>query len=869
MPNIAFLLKTCFVCHHSSKQIKLESYLRPGTAGPSGIVDLEGRPKELSEYILRNQLEVCPHCGYIAEDLGERTSITEDFLQSPAYERLRNPEIPPSPSLYLRAALIQCEDRNPTKAIAYYLFAAWCADSLLKPELAISCRRKALDLIFADNKTFADIPREQWISVIDTMRRCGDFDMAITHLNNLLGIAGPALEQGLDNELIYAKLSDFESHASLGIVNNNQSKSESQNTGDELVVNGRSYSIKDDCCGTGWNWLYATRTLILSNYHGSAIQATGDITIRLDGVDNQIKSAHGPGIHIRNGNLKLTGVKLLSINGDEGGIFVENGTLEMAGVVLKIRTKDCGIFTSGTITTKDFSVLDIHSKTTAIRSVSGGLNVSGKAILKIFGTDAGIDLAGDLDQDDGILQIESPKGCGLRIHSGSLSLTICYFEFICGDTCILIENGNLTTTSSSGSLHGTSCMLVHGICSIVGGNITLNGVDYGFFVSEDMKISSSKCDYSGKTAIAVGGKLEIQNTNISTSGEEGISVGGDMRCDGGTLMIQGDTAIQISGNAEISNCVIIGIGKISGIVVNGSYFQSGGDISFSGEGEDGMRISGKEMRVMNRGILTVSGRKSGLDVEGDVILEYFNLLSASGNIGISSKSLNITYGNLKIAGEEIGLSVRDGDLIFGDTITVSITGNVGIYATKDIKILGGSIQVSGQFAGILLENGNLMIINGVIDIFGEEFGILLQSGSMEVCIGIISIINTRMTDLGGCGIAIWKGHLALGLSSGVLMTINGESYAISVPCGEISAKHGIIEAYGFRAGVKGKSMKLHDTTLTAYGKIEGAVVLTDDGPWSDEEVSIMAGKSTKTATDTVYSGQRYVHAYTIHPPGAS
>ncbi|MCK9632801.1 MAG: hypothetical protein M0R30_14315 [Methanoregula sp.] len=862
MPKNAILQKTCFVCHHSSSPIKNASSLRPGTAGPSGIVDLEGRPKELTEYILRTQLEVCPHCGYIAEDIGKRTSITKDFLQSPAYGSLQNPEIPPSPSLYQRVALIQLAENNPEKAIASYLSAAWCADSLLKPELAVSFRRKALSLIFSDNKTFADIPSKQWIPVLDTMRRCGDFDRVIRHVTSLLAIAGPALQQELDYELLCG---DSEPHTNLDVVNSHRHRSGPQNTVDEFTIDGKSYSTEDDCRGRGWNWIAATRTLVLSNYHGSAIQATGDITIRLVQIDNQIESAHGPGIHLRHGNLKLSGAMFLSINGDGGGIFVDDGTLEMAGIFLKIRTKDYGIFTSGTITITDSCVIDVRSKTTAIKSVSGGLNASGKPVLKIFGMDAGIDLAGDLNQTEGIQQIESPNGCGIISHHGSLALTGCNSDFICGDTCINLENGSLSTKWMHGTLNGTSCVTVNGSCSITGSNITFSSVDFGLFVSKDMEISNTKCESSGKTAIAVGGKLQIQNVNISASGGMGISVGGDIKCAGGILMLQGDTAMQISGAAEISNAQIMGVGKISGIVVHGSYSQSGGDISFSGDAQEGMRVFGKEMRI-NSGSLKVSGRKSGLDVDGDVALENVALLSASGNIGFSCKSLKIIKNvNIKATGEEIGLSIRGGNLFFGDTITVNATGNVGIYATHDIGIHGGTIQVTGQFAGIVMESGNLIITNGAIDIFGEEFGILLQSGSMEVFSGIIDITNSRMTDSGGCGIAVEKGNLA----AGGIMTINGESYAISVPSGEIFMRRGMIEAYGFRAGITGKSMKLNDVSLTAYGKTEGAVVLTGQDTWNDEGVVILAGKSTKTATDTIYSDQKYVHAYSVHLPDAS
>ncbi|MCK9307323.1 MAG: hypothetical protein M0P17_07335, partial [Methanoculleus sp.] len=401
MLRIEAIYKTCFVCNKSSKQNKIISPMHPGTAGPSGIVELDGRPKELTEVLLSNHLEVCPHCGYIAEDIGEKTSITRDDLQSPDYSSLQNSEIPLAPSLYLRAALIRVMENNPEKAIDSYISAAWCADDLVNRELAVSCRRKALSLIFADNKTFADIPSKKWIPVLDLMRRCGDFESVIAHGTSLLAIAGPILRQGLDYELLCAKLRDSKQHTNLDAANSNQYGSEPLKTDEEFTIDGKSYSVEEDCHGNGWTWVAETRTLVLANYHGAAIHATGDITIRLEQIDNQIDSSHGPGIHIHQGNLKLSGAMFLSIRGDEGGIFVESGTLEIAGVFLKIRTKDYGIFASGTITFTDCCVIDVRSETTAIKSVSGGLNAS-KPVLKIFGMNAGIDIVGDLNQTEGL-----------------------------------------------------------------------------------------------------------------------------------------------------------------------------------------------------------------------------------------------------------------------------------------------------------------------------------------------------------------------------------------------------------------------------------------------------------------------------------
>jgi len=863
MSQMKTVPKTCFVCHKSSKQIYNAPSTPPVTAGTSGIVQLDGRPKELTAEILKNQLEVCPHCGYIAEDIAEKTGITKDFLQSPDYCDLQNPDIPPSPSRFIRAARIQLEENNPEKAIEYYLSAAWSADTMRHREIAVSCRRKALSLIFAGNKTFADIPSDKWVPVIDTMRRCGDFDSVITHCTNLLAIAGPTLKQGLDYELFCARQHDDEPHTNLDAANSNQYRSGALENNEELLIGGKSYSGEDDCYGKGWNWVAETHTLVLSNYHGSSIEASGDLTIRVEQMDNQIFSPHGPGILIHNGNLKLTGLATLTIKGDDTGIFVESGSLEIAKTVLIIRTNEYGIFSSGNISIANGSVLDISSETTAIRSVFGGLTITGMCSLTIYGNRAGIDLAGDMNLSVGGLKIESPEGCGILIRHGSISVSSCVFDAFCGDTGIRLEEGSLTVDLATFDLNASSCVEVNGSCNILRSNGTLSGVDYGCFVSQNMDLSGDY-EISGKTAISVGGNLQIHHGNITASGETVISVGGNLNHAGGDLVLTGDTAMQIAGNAEISGGRIMGIGKINGIVVNGTYSQSGGNIFVSGDAEDSMRISGKKM-TLNGGLISASGRKNGLSVAGYVVIEGGALLT-SGNVGFFvGKSLKIEHGSLKVAGEEIGLSVRDGNLITGEVVTMTVTGKVGIYTTKDIGIHGGYLQITGQFGGIVSEKGNLIYSSGALEITAGECGVLLQSGSMKVSSGMIRIANSRMMDSGGCGIVVEKGNLELG----GLTTITGESYGICVPCGDISLITGKIDAYGFRAGITGKSLTLQYSSLTAYGKTEGAVVLTERGPWNDAGVIVQAGKSGKTATDTVYSGQRFLHAYTEQVPDAS
>lgn len=863
MPQMKTIPKTCFVCHKSSKQIYNSPSTHPVTAGTSGIVELDGRPKELTAEILKNQLEVCPHCGYIAKDIGEKTEITKEFLRSPDYCDLQNPDIPPSPSRYIRAALIQLEENNPEKAIDYYLSAAWSADNLRHREMAVSCRRKALSLIFAGNKTFADIPSDKWVPVLDTIRRCGDFDSVITYCTSLLAIAGPTLKQGLDYELFCAKRHDDEPHTNLDAANSNQYRSGALEVNDELIIGGKSYSGEDDCYGKGWNWVAETRTLVLSNYHGSSIEASGDITIRIEQIDNQILSPYSPGICIHNGNLKLTGMAMLSIQGDDGGIFVESGSLEIVKTVLIIRTNEYGIYASGNISVSDGSVLDISSETTAIKSVSGGLTITDMCSLTIYGNRAGIDLAGDMNFSVGGMKIGSPEGCGIQIHHGSIFLSSCVFDAFCVGTGIRLDEGSLTVDKATFDLNATTCVQVNGSCKILRSNGILSGKDYGCFVSQNMDLSGNY-EISGKNAIAVGGNLQMQDGNITVSGETVISVGGDLNYASGDLVLTGDTAMQIEGNAEISGGRIMGIGKINGIVVDGSYTMSGGDISVSGEAEDGMRISGKKMTVTT-GIIDVSGRKNGLVVAGSVEIDNIHL-SASGNVGFSvGKSFKIIQGRLKISGVEIGLSVKEGNLIIGALVNLNANGNVGIYATKDIGIHGATVIISGRFGGIISESGNLFITNGTMEITADEYGVLIPSGSIKIPVGIIRITNSRMRDSKGCGIVVEKGDLEIG----GLITIDAENYGISVPCGEISMTICKLDVYGYRAGITGKKLTIKEVSLTAYGKIEGAVVLTEQGPWGDAGVVVLAGKSGKTAKDEVYSGQRYLHAYTERVPDAS
>lgn len=858
MTPVKSIQKTCFICKKASKQKRRNQQVHPGNPGSSGIMDLEGRPKELNGEMLRSLIEVCPHCGYVARDIGEAAQVTENDLQSPGYRSLIDPEKPLLPYLFLRAAVL-IRDTHPEKAIELYLSAAWSADSIPDPELAFQCRKEVVSLIFAEGKTFADIPSSQWIRILDTMRRCSDFEAVIAHCTSLLPIAGGTLRQGLEYELSCAKQGDNSPRTTLDLVKKYRSRSGSEEPDEEFIIGGRSYSIGDNCHGPGWNWEAETRTLALSNYQGTAIDAPGDISILITEPDNSINSTHGPGIHIRQGDLKMSGRGILNIRGDDYGIFVESGVLEVVMTALIIRTTKAGIHASGSVFFDEGSVLDNRSETTGIISEFGGLKVYGGSVLKIHALYAGIDLSGDMETIAGLYQIESPEGCGILIHHGSLTFSDNALDIISKDTCIRIDNGDLFFKSNKASLIGHAGILVNGSAALIKSNSSITGEVTGLSVTGDLDFSGGRCECSGEIGLSAGGDLHIRNTHITISGGTGITIGGNLDYSQGTLMVTGDMAFVVSGNAVISEGIVVGVGRIRGMVVQGSYNQSAGDISLSGEAQEGLLVAGDEMNVAN-GLLTVSGRKCGLDVRGDIVLENISL-SASGNIGFSAgKSLSIDRGVVKIAGEEIGLSMKGGDLVIGQTVSISITGNAGIYTNGDIEIRGGDVQVTGQFGGLVLETGDLKIISGVVEISADDCGVLLVSGSMDVSSGIITITNSRMMDTGGIGVDIRKGDLV----TTSLMKVKGESYGISVPCGEVSVKFGSLIVSGYHAGIAGRSISLESAVLTAYGKLEGALLLSGS-PWNDPNARIQAGMSKRTAYDLFYAGQRYLHVYSGRP----
>ena len=82
MSSIIDIERKCWVCGEMSEQAGLASTNRFGSP------DLDLRPPEMERSTMEWWLEECPHCGYVANDLSEKTDITKDWLKNNQYSSM-------------------------------------------------------------------------------------------------------------------------------------------------------------------------------------------------------------------------------------------------------------------------------------------------------------------------------------------------------------------------------------------------------------------------------------------------------------------------------------------------------------------------------------------------------------------------------------------------------------------------------------------------------------------------------------------------------------------------------------------------------------------------------------------------------------
>lgn len=173
MSNVNKVEKMCYVCRKTSKQDVLISTNR------FGAPDLDLRPPIMERATMAWWIEKCPHCGYVASDLSEQTTITQEWLKNNQYVSCDNRNFANSLSAsFYRQYLISVAINNHESAFYAVLHAAWDCDDEEDVDNAIYCRKKALEEL--SKFVVEDDKKETFLLMrADLLRRSGQFDLLI------------------------------------------------------------------------------------------------------------------------------------------------------------------------------------------------------------------------------------------------------------------------------------------------------------------------------------------------------------------------------------------------------------------------------------------------------------------------------------------------------------------------------------------------------------------------------------------------------------------------------------------------------------------------------------------------------------------
>ena len=179
MTMIREIDQKCSVCGKSSPQPVLMS------TNSMGYADLDFRPPEMQRSTMNTWIRECPHCGYVASDLGDELKISKDFLKSSEYLTCDGYDFKAKLSeLFYRSYLIAKQSNDVLGCFLALRNCAWKCDDL-SDENAIAIRKLALTYLeeLIENE---DEDKETLLLIrSDFLRRSGEFEQLIREYENL------------------------------------------------------------------------------------------------------------------------------------------------------------------------------------------------------------------------------------------------------------------------------------------------------------------------------------------------------------------------------------------------------------------------------------------------------------------------------------------------------------------------------------------------------------------------------------------------------------------------------------------------------------------------------------------------------------
>lgn len=171
MSKIYTVAKQCIVCNQISEHGAV------GSTSTFGAMDLDTRPPALARHTMGQWIQICPHCGYVSDDLSRETNIHPEMVFDESYKTTDGHELPTLAAAFYRHAMIAKAEQNAEKEFFAYLHAAWACDDKKDAENATMCRQASLRVL-DEHPAGTVLPNDGTHDIVraDLLRRTGKFD---------------------------------------------------------------------------------------------------------------------------------------------------------------------------------------------------------------------------------------------------------------------------------------------------------------------------------------------------------------------------------------------------------------------------------------------------------------------------------------------------------------------------------------------------------------------------------------------------------------------------------------------------------------------------------------------------------------------
>jgi len=592
-----------------------------------------------------------------------------------------------------------------------------------------------------------------------------------------------------------------------------------------ITVNNKSSTKNWDFNGTGTLTIDAT---------GSA---NGNITINGDQTSMS-------NLFILNDTLATLGSGDLTLSGNISGV---GGILVNSTAVTTLSGAGNNTFTG--LTTVSAGTLTLSKTGVAIAVGSGGLNITGGAVLYgSTGTDnikdtANVTLAsGSFSMAGHSDTFSSLTVNGGTFSTGAATLTIGNLTVGGGTSTGLIAlSGNYSGTSSAtfgGNIALTAAAHTFDVAgsgnSVLSGNITGSPTSFTKTGSGSLSLTFATNGFSVGNITVAGGTL-----GFSGNGSLGAAANQILLKDGSALRYDGGTALALVRRINVDTAA----GATVIIDTNGN------NLSFNASGTRGIYGGSSTATIVKQGSFLMTLTNNPGDIQGTWRVDEGTLAtSAAGDAGLGNSANDIT-----LNGGAFGASSSTYTLSAGRVITLNaVAGNaIGSTDATGDMIVSGTNQITG--AGGFTKGGS-----GTLTISGSnDF-----TGNVTVGAGALNIQNATATGTTAGGVAVSsgaalqiQGNISVGAET---LTLNGTGLTSTGALRSISGNNSwdggiVLGATGVRI-----NSDTAGNTLTLNGGITGNGFGVTIGGVGNTTIATLgintdgSGNITKDGTGTLF-----------------